>query len=551
MKRVWITVMFFGVSLLALGMAMAVLADVPNAPLPPEGATYVGSATCADCHETTHSNWSNTLHPIMIQDPIANPEVVIADFSVGDEARMIEIDGETRPYTLDDVFFTLGSKYRQRFIMQTDDGFNVLPGQWSVEDSAWQDANPGDWLNSCAGCHTTGFDVEAQTFVEVGVGCESCHGPASVHSDAAEALADDASEEEIAEVRDLIVSSVDSAVCGACHTRGTSPDGEHGYPVGYVVGGPLDDTMFVPVAPTGAEDDVNFWPDGTEKKHRQQYLTWLNSAHGNALETITGNDHARDFCLGCHSTDYIMSQEEGYVGEPVTMETVQFSITCVQCHDSHGEAEAEDQLVGESYDLCVSCHTGTRGGNRPILVGDNVHHPMKEMFEGVSFLDLPENPSPHFDNEDGPVCASCHMVGTAKSANVGDIPTHTFHVINPVETAEGQPDSCTGCHTLEDDPENTPENLAFVIEDVQADTEERLEFLNEDLALIMEANPDWDSDAEEADKSEEQLMAEEVGTLLSFVESDGSLGFHNPDYTDDILSQAEDLIDELFDALDL
>ncbi len=558
MKRLAIVLLVLGAIAVFAGVTLAAsptvtMADTPHisAPvsLPPDGATYVGSDTCFQCHSNQHRDWSNTIHPIMIQDAVANPSAVLGDFAAGEETRLGTINGEERAYTLEDVVFTMGVKYRQRYIAATaDGGYVVLPGQWNVTDATWVDATAGDWLKDCAGCHTTGFDVEAQTFSEIGVGCESCHGPASVHVETAMNLPEgvDPYGEEVYALRQTIVSSVDSAICGQCHNRGKSPDGEHGYPVGYVVGGPLDETMFVSVAPTGAEDDANFWPNGLEKKHRQQYITWSESRHALALTSLEGDEPPRESCLGCHSTDY-KNQDGVFEQDVVNNTNMQYGITCVGCHSPHGESEVEDQLVGESYDLCVSCHTGTSGGTRAITVGGTVHHDMREMFEGRQFLGLGPNPSPHFSNElYGPVCATCHMPATAASAEYGDIPSHTFKVLLPTDAVEGQIDSCTTCHDMSHD-DMTPEDLTFFVESTIEDNKARVEEIRATLDEINAAHPEWDPQAQE--KPEEQKTALRIHTLVSFVEADGSWGFHNPDYADEILTEAEDLLEELLDTL--
>lgn len=535
-------VMIFGFAMASEDAPTVVLND---GLLPPDGAEYVGSDTCFQCHSTQYRDNQNTIHPYMVQ-PVSE-EALVADFSVGEDVRTLE-DGTV--IELEDVDFLMGNKYRQRPMMINEEGrIIVLPLQWNIADAEWVTGSEGDWLKSCAGCHSTGFDPVTEEYSELGAQCEACHGPASVHVEMAQSLPEgfDPSGDDVYAVREAIVASVDSRICGQCHNRGTDASGEHGYPVGYVVGGEFDETMFTSVAPTGEDDDANFWPNGTEKKHRQQYITWSESAHGNALATIAENDHARESCLTCHSTDYDL-QDTTFPQDAVTLENAQFDIECVQCHSPHGENGNNDQLNdSESYDLCVSCHTGTSGGDRRISAGSTVHHPMREMFEGISFLGLDPNPSPHFSNETyGPVCASCHMVGTAKSANVGDIGTHTFGIILPTDAAEGQPDSCSTCHSLERNADNTPENLTFVIEDIQEDTEERIEDLRADLDEINEAHPEW-ADAADEDKTEAQLIAESIHTLITFVEADGSMGFHNPGYADDILSEAEDLLDELLD----
>ena len=559
MKRLAIALIVLGVCAIFVGASLAmtptlVVTDAPESAvavnLPPEGATYAGSDSCFQCHSDQHRDWSNTIHPKMIQDAVADPTVVLGDFALGEEVRVTTLDGQERSYTIEDVRFTMGIKYRQRYIAETTEGtYVVLPGQWNVDDGAWVSASPtGDWLKACGGCHTTGFDVETQTFSEIGVGCESCHGPGSVHIETAMNLPANVNPygEEVYALRQTIVNSVDSAICGQCHNRGTSPDGEHGYPVGYVVGGPFDETMFTSVAPTGAEDDANFWANGLERKHRQQYITWSGSAHASAHTTIQEMEYGREYCMACHSTDYA-NQDTTFAQDVVTLQSAQFGVTCVGCHSPHGEADVEDQLVGESYALCVSCHTGTGGGTSVIRVGATVHHAMREMYEGRQFLGVGPNPSPHFSNEAyGPVCATCHMPATAASAEYGDIPSHTFHVLLPTDAQEGQIDSCTVCHDMSHD-DMTPEDLTFFVESTQEDTQGRVEDIRAVLDEISAANPQWDPQATE--KPEEQQMALRIHTLVSFVESDGSWGFHNPDYTDEILTEAEDLLEELQDML--
>lgn len=551
MKRLGLTFIVLGFVVLATGVAVAGAASTPApvavavANTPPAGATYVGSNTCFTCHSAEHRNWSQTLHPKMIQDVAANPKAIIADFKAGEDVRQADLGGSTRAYTEKDITFTMGNRYRQRYIAKTDKGYQVLPGQWNVLEKKWVKADPVDWLNDCAGCHTTGFDVAKMSFAEISVGCESCHGPGSVHVDKAKSLKADVKpvSDEIYALRGTIVKTVDSQVCAQCHNKGTSADKKHGYPVGYVVGGPLDETMFIPAKPTGKEDDPFFYPDGKEKAYGMQYAAWKGSVHGSkALKDIQSSDHGSDVCMGCHSTDFA-HQDPTFAQDKVTMKNAKFDITCVQCHSPHGEAHIENQLVAESYQLCVSCHTGTAGGNTVITVGAAVHHPMREMFEGVSFLGLKPTPSKHFANEaHGPVCASCHMSGTVTSQE-GNLATHTWKLVLPTKAAKGQADSCTGCHTLQRNKDNTPENLTFAVEKVQKDTKKRVDALKADLADVQKQHKDWDPKAK--DKPKEQLSAERISTLVSFVEADGSWGFHNPEYTDMILKEAEKLIDTL------
>lgn len=548
MRRKLGLIIFVLGSLLVVGAVVVSASNegtTPAAPIaqtPPEGATYVGSNTCFGCHSQNYRDWDMTLHSEMVK----GPEGSVADFAAG--ADIHAVDGTA--YDIESVTYVLGNKYSQRFVQQTDAGFTVLPGIWQIEAQQWVEAEAADWVNDCAGCHTTGLNPEEATWTDLNVTCESCHGPGSAHVELTSALPEgvDPMSEEVYAARQAISSSVDSQVCGQCHSQGTSADGAHPYPTGHMVGQPLADSFTLAEAVEGEDSDL-FWPNMTEKSYRATYNVYMNTAHANALPTITENDHAGEYCLACHSTDYVM-QDATFAQDVVTLENAQHGITCVQCHAPHeGTPTREAQLRVEAYDLCVSCHTGTSLGNRPIRVGDEVHHPMREMFEGVSFLGLDASPSPHYANEAyGPICSSCHMVKTTVSPLVGATASHSFQIVLPTEAAEGQADSCTTCHSLERDENNTPENLTFYIEEVQEDTQERVESLNADLEEIVAANPDWDPEAEE--KPEEQQLAERIQTLVSFVEADGSWGFHNPGYADDILGEAEDLMDELLDLVE-
>jgi len=270
----------------------------------------------------------------------------------------------------------------------------------------------------------------------------------------------------------------------------------------------------------------------------------VDTKHANAKKEITKETGGSDVCMACHSTDFAL-QDKTFPQDKVTMDNAQFSLTCAQCHAPHGGPGLTAELSDQSYDLCVSCHNGTSLGKRAITAGGEVHHPMREMFEGTAFLGMKAMPSPHFSNETyGPVCATCHMVKTG-SAISGDVSSHTFKIIIPGTAEKGEKDSCTTCHTLERNKDNTPENLANTIKKSQTDTKKRIDGLKEALATILKQNDKWDPKAKPADQPKEQQDYNRAVTLVSFVESDGSMGFHNPPYADAILKAAEKIVDAL------
>ena len=133
----------------------------------PPGPTYVGSDKCAACHPAIYNSWSATLHTKMILDPAKDSTAILADF---DKLSSNVITDTKLLYKKTDVVLTMGWRYRQRYIL-TDPKTGRLvmgAGQWNIpgqgpaaSDATWQPAAAGeDWLKECAGCHTTGFNLE-------------------------------------------------------------------------------------------------------------------------------------------------------------------------------------------------------------------------------------------------------------------------------------------------------------------------------------------------------------------------------------------------------
>ena len=125
-------------------------------------------------------------------------------------------------------------------------------------------------VEDCAGCHVTGMDLEKNTFVEPGVGCEACHGPGSWHA----ALP----KTEVFDKRATIVNpaklpmGVAVQICGSCHNRGKSLKKEGSeWAVGYVPGKALAACL---KTPSFAEGDVSISMPTSSPLHHQQYVDW-------------------------------------------------------------------------------------------------------------------------------------------------------------------------------------------------------------------------------------------------------------------------------------
>ncbi len=342
---------------------------------------YVGSDRCGGCHEEKYFSWRETLHAKMIQNPATNPEANVGDFNRIDPDRTFE---------LDEVLYTIGSRWKQRYLTQDENGdFYILPAQWNVEDAEWIAYKPdtwqdqdNEWRQSCGSCHVTGLDTQNWGFAEFGVGCESCHGPGAEH------VSDPENTKPFSEV--------DDQVCGSCHSRGTSPDG-FDFPATYRPGDNLSDHFTF----TTAEDDV--WPDGSAKKHRQQYMDWqLGSSMEMSVDT-----------------------------------------NCITCHSVHDSGSGQTQLKAPLNELCLKCHTDK-----------------KAIIEHVPFHDKASAKHKF-------VCADCHMPKMVTHASTYDIRNHSFTQPKPQASLDhGGLDimlnACNTCHTdLGEDPQWAIETIAY------------------------------------------------------------------------------------------
>ena len=351
-------------------------------------AGYAGSDRCVACHDDIYLSWQNTLHARLVQDPHQNASVVVADFTQPDSDLT---------FGLDDVAYTIGSRWKQLFISRTvSDTFTLLPAQWNVATSEWVPYTPdgaaagSDWRAACGSCHVTGLDTATWTFTEFSVGCESCHGPAAAHV---------ADPENVA-----LFTAADDQVCGACHSRGVSPDG-HPFPAAYRPGNTLADHFAF------APDATTTWPDGSARLNYQQYTDWLA---GDRMKTG---------------------------GEPV--EGAGQPITCATCHAVHSSGAQPGQLRMSSNSLCLECHTEQRAI--------------------VSHMPYHEQAAREYDFQ----CSDCHMPRMATSATDFDIHNHTFTQPDPQGSAEhggteAMPNACNNCHTaLGEDAQWATEMIAW------------------------------------------------------------------------------------------
>jgi hypothetical protein len=340
------------VRFLVLGLAALCITACGERPIDVEALKskpkeYVGSDTCKMCHLEHFDSWKMTLHSRMLQDAQKNKDAIVVDIDekairadlarLGDKLK-VPADKIYIP-KMEDIKYTVGSQWKQRFLVEKEGKLYIAPIQYYLESNHWYPYNEEKWdkypwISACGGCHATGVSLEKNNFLEPGVGCEACHGKGSWHA----ALPKTA----VFEKRQTIVNpakltmGVAVQICGSCHNRGhATKDKKVEWPVGYEPGRALG-TYYKSVSFAGG-DVKNVYANEFSKGHHQQYIDWEQSIH--AKEGVT--------CTSCHYVHQI--------GIPPTRsQTVAAgSKQCLTCHQIVNNNQAHSI---HSFANCVGCH---------------------------------------------------------------------------------------------------------------------------------------------------------------------------------------------------
>ncbi len=261
--------------------------------------SFVGSKTCAECHEQISEVFMQSGHPYKLNKVVDGqpPEYPYTD-----------LPGPPEGYSWDDISYVIGGyNWKVRFIDQ--DGY-IITGD---EDATTQynfynpDVDLGDeWVAyhagevekpyDCGTCHTTGYSPEGNqdglegligTWAEAGIQCEECHGPGSAHAQHPMSF-------------EMKVDR-DAAACGDCHFR-------------------------------GIVEEVD--SSGGLIKHHEQY------------EELFQSKHATIDCVQCH---------DPHVGVIQLREQDAEHTTRIQCENCHFKEEQNFNLEFHTSE-CIECH---------------------------------------------------------------------------------------------------------------------------------------------------------------------------------------------------
>ncbi|MCC6392783.1 MAG: cytochrome C [Bryobacterales bacterium] len=348
---------------------------------------FTGSEKCRTCHASIYDRWKKTRMANILVDVKTRPDAILGDFSKPDPVVN---------FRKEDIVFTYGSKWKQRYFTRIGDDYFALGAQWDVRAGVWRPyyVRPGtDWWVPhypaeqmkrptgplCDGCHSVNYNVKTKTVTEWNVGCERCHGAGGAHVRAP-------SKGNIVNPARLDYVRAND-VCIQCHSQGRpliNPiEGKYfDWPVGYEPGERLSDHWALEEHKLG-ETSFTHFPDGSAHKNRMQ-----------------GNDF-------------------------VTSVMHKKGVKCFTCHDVHGTASNAD-TVRPGNALCHQCH-GPESPNGPRgSLEAHTHHKAGSA---------------------GSECVACHMPEIAQTVQGVYVRSHTFRFLSPAMTVQYKiPNPCILCH---------------------------------------------------------------------------------------------------------
>ena len=316
----------------------------PVAPASPQVLAMVDEQTCQACHAEPVKQWQGSHHQRAMELP--TEKTVLGDFN---DVTFKSDKETTRFFRKDDGFwvntpgpdgqsadfkvaFTFGVEPLQQYLLELSGGrLQPLGVAWDTEKNVWFHLYPGQGIDAsnalhwtktaqnanymCIECHTTGFkrnfDAKTNSFDSqwqaLGVGCQSCHGPASGHlawaGKADQVLAGKGFEKPL---MSQIDNRAEVETCARCHAL-RSPLGD-GYKHSNAL---LDD--YLPSDLTATQYEV----DGKIKGEVFEYGSFTQSkmfAKGVA-------------CTNCHNPHSTGLKLEG-------------NAVCTQCHNPAGKTAA-------------------------------------------------------------------------------------------------------------------------------------------------------------------------------------------------------------------
>jgi predicted CXXCH cytochrome family protein len=429
-RPIWIVALLAVPIVVAAGFSLRLLKDSGIAP----AASFVGSETCAGCHQSQARLWGASQHKAAMQH--ATDKTVLGDFNdasfdyYGVYSRffrngdkfLVETDGPDGKLAVFEVKYTFGIDPLQQYLVEFPDGriqtlsiawdsrpkekggqrwFHIYPDEEIKYDDIlhWTRLNQ-NWNFMCAECHSTGLrknydaktDHFATSWAEISVGCEACHGQGSSHAAWARdqrswwpfGKREDSNKGLLVrfDERSDVTWTIDSQTGTA--RRSAAP---------VILRKEVETCGLCHARRAGLHED---WIAGQ----------WLSQTH--VVEPLARSTY--------HVDGSIRDVEEPYNYTPFKQSKMfAAGVTCSDCHEPHS---SKLRVSGEG--VCLQCHA-------PEKYADIKHRH-------------------HGGVDPPPTCISCHM--PARTYMIVDPRhDHSFRIPRPdLSVTLGTPNACNDCH---------------------------------------------------------------------------------------------------------
>lgn len=344
--------------------------------LSPEAA-YVGAETCGTCHQAQYATFmasemgrsfraatlSNSDADFDDPAPVydAANDLYYQPFHRGEALFVREYrlaDGDTVHQRVEQIDYIIGSGHHTNSHLRDEGGYVYqIPVTWYAQEGRW-DLPPGFQRNdgsrfrrpipeTCMTCHNAmpGFVEGSENkfdHVPLGIDCERCHGPGSLHVEAVRAgrVVDVAQQIDYTIVNPGKLSpDLQLDVCRRCHLQGTAVFHEGMGPADFRPGMRLEDVMHV-FEVREADSTARFRMAAHPDRLAQSACFEGTRAPGSPFAPMT--------CTTCHDPH-------------VPVATLDYNASCRSCHAPEAAPVCTEPSVARNPAAadCATCHMPT------------------------------------------------------------------------------------------------------------------------------------------------------------------------------------------------
>lgn len=333
---------------------------------------YAGSESCKDCHQQAYTNWLGS-HHALAERPLNEAQdkpafVPTRSFQHGTQTSSVAqvqgryeittkgLGGEQKVFKAERV---IGENPLRQYLVANGGGrLQVTEVASDPRTNDWfdvygnEDRQPGEWGHwtgrgmtwnvMCANCHNTRLrknflpenDTYSTSMVEMGVGCEACHGPLADHVVWQKRFPLAPGQKRDPQHKDptLKTQTKDQIrdTCATCHARRGELTGD------FKPGDRFSDHHMLVIP----DETDTFYPDGQVRDEDYEFTAFLGSRmHSSKVR-----------CIDCHEPHLAKRRLQG-------------NALCLTCHSAPippapkvNPATHSHHKIGTAGDLCTDCH---------------------------------------------------------------------------------------------------------------------------------------------------------------------------------------------------